>query len=104
MEKLDDTIRVLIPLKVRKKNGRPKILPPAASRPSKDQAGSAHPACHWPCVGLAAAKGPRRVRHHSGIGRGRWTGGTPSQPKASVGLSGARSPEAADMRARGVGS
>ena len=24
----DDTIRVLIPLKVRKKNGRPKILPP----------------------------------------------------------------------------
>ena len=27
MTKQDDTIRVLIPLKVRKKNGRPKILP-----------------------------------------------------------------------------
>jgi len=33
----DDTIRVLIPLKVRKKNGRPKILPPADYRPSEDQ-------------------------------------------------------------------
>ena len=33
----DDTIRVLIPLKVRKKNGRPKILPPADYLPSEDQ-------------------------------------------------------------------
>jgi len=29
MTHADDTIRVLIPLKVRKKNGRPKTLPPA---------------------------------------------------------------------------
>ena len=35
MTKPDDTIRVLIPLKVRKKNGRPKILPPADYRPAR---------------------------------------------------------------------
>jgi hypothetical protein len=29
MTKPEDTIRVLIPLNVRKKNGRPKIMPPA---------------------------------------------------------------------------
>jgi hypothetical protein len=42
MTKQDDTIRVLIPLKVRKKNGRPKILPPADYRPSEDQAQDPH--------------------------------------------------------------
>jgi hypothetical protein len=42
MTKPDDTIRVLIPLKVRKKNGRPKILPPADYRPSEDQAQDPH--------------------------------------------------------------
>jgi len=36
MNKLDDTIRVLIPLTVRKKNGGPKIMPPADYRPSED--------------------------------------------------------------------
>ena len=38
----DDTIRVLIPLKVRKKNGRPKILPPADYRPSADRTQDPH--------------------------------------------------------------
>ncbi len=33
---------MLIPLKVRKKNGRPKILPPADYRPSEDQAQDPH--------------------------------------------------------------
>ena len=42
MTKPDDTIRVLIPLKVRKKKGRPKILPPADYRPSEDQAQDPH--------------------------------------------------------------
>ena len=28
MTRSNDTIRVLIPLKLRKKNGRPKIMPP----------------------------------------------------------------------------
>ena len=42
MTRPDDTIRVLIPLKVRKKNGRPKILPPADYRPSEDQAQDPH--------------------------------------------------------------
>lgn len=42
MTKLDDTIRVLIPLTVRKKNGRPKILPPADYRPSEDQSQDPH--------------------------------------------------------------
>ncbi|MDU8909983.1 hypothetical protein [Aestuariicoccus sp. MJ-SS9] len=38
----NDTIRVLIPLRVRKKNGRPKILPPAEHGPSADQAQDPH--------------------------------------------------------------
>lgn len=42
MTKANDTIRVLIPLTVRKKNGRPKIMPPADYRPSEDQAQDPH--------------------------------------------------------------
>jgi hypothetical protein len=42
MTKPDDTIRVLIPLKVRKKNGRPIILPPANYLPSQDQTQDPH--------------------------------------------------------------
>ena len=42
MTKPDDTISVLIPLKVRKKNGRPKIQPPANYQPSDDQAQAPH--------------------------------------------------------------
>ena len=42
MTKPDETIRVLIPLQVRKKNGRPKIMPPADYRPSEDQAQDPH--------------------------------------------------------------
>lgn len=42
MTKPDDTIRVLIPLTVRKKNGRPKIMPPADYRPSDDQTQDPH--------------------------------------------------------------
>ncbi|MEP3329226.1 hypothetical protein [Sedimentitalea sp.] len=42
MTHADDTIRVLIPLNVRKKNGRPKILPPADYLPSEDQTQHPH--------------------------------------------------------------
>lgn len=42
MSSPNDTIRVLIPLKVRKKNGRLKILPPANYRPSEDRAQDPH--------------------------------------------------------------
>ena len=42
MTKPDDTIRVLIPLTVRKKNGRPKIMPPADYRASEDQSQDPH--------------------------------------------------------------
>ena len=37
-----DTIHVFVPLKVRKKNGRPKILPPADYLPSEDQTQDPH--------------------------------------------------------------
>lgn len=37
-----DTIQVFVPLKVRKKNGRPKILPPADYLPSEDQTQDPH--------------------------------------------------------------
>jgi len=42
MTKPDDTIRVLIPLTVRKKNGRPKILPPNDCLPNEDQIQDPH--------------------------------------------------------------
>lgn len=42
MTQCDDTIRVLIPLKARKRNGRPKILPPADYLPSEDQTQDPH--------------------------------------------------------------
>jgi hypothetical protein len=37
-----DTIQIFVPLKVRKKNGRPKILPPANYLPSEDQTQDPH--------------------------------------------------------------
>ena len=37
-----DTIQVFVPLKMRKKNGRPKILPPADYLPSEDQTQDPH--------------------------------------------------------------
>jgi hypothetical protein len=37
-----DTIQVFVPLKVRKKNGRPKILPPADYLPSEDNTQDPH--------------------------------------------------------------
>lgn len=42
MTQTNDTIRVLIPLKLRKKNGRPRILPPADYRPSADRTQDPH--------------------------------------------------------------
>ncbi len=38
----DNTIRVVIPLTVRRKNGRPKILPPADHAPAEARAQDAH--------------------------------------------------------------
>jgi hypothetical protein len=37
-----DTIRVVVPLKFRKKNGRPRILPPADYKPSADRTQDPH--------------------------------------------------------------
>ena len=37
-----DTIQIFVPLKVRRKNGRPKILPPADYLPSEDQTQDPH--------------------------------------------------------------
>lgn len=42
MTKPNENIRVLIPLQVRKKNGRPKIMPPADYRASEDQTRDPH--------------------------------------------------------------
>ena len=42
MTRSNDTIRVLIPLKLRKKNGRPKIMPPADYSLSEDQTQDPH--------------------------------------------------------------
>ena len=67
-----DTIRVVIPLTIRKRNGRPKILPPddmgRARRPST---GSACAARHSPSMELAAAAGNRCRFHHPGYRRDR---------------------------------
>jgi hypothetical protein len=37
-----DTIQVFVPLKIRRKNGRPKIMPPADYLPSEDQVQDPH--------------------------------------------------------------
>jgi hypothetical protein len=37
-----DTIQVFVPLKIRRKNGRPKIMPPANYLPSEDQVQDPH--------------------------------------------------------------
>jgi hypothetical protein len=42
MKQMSDTVRVLIPLKLRKKNGRPRILPPAGYLPSEDRTQDPH--------------------------------------------------------------
>ena len=42
MTNSQDTIQIFVPLKLRKKNGRPKILPPADYRPSEDQMQDPH--------------------------------------------------------------
>ena len=38
----DESIQILVPLKVRKQNGRPKIMPPATYRPSEDRTQDPH--------------------------------------------------------------
>ena len=38
----EDTIQVFVPLKVRRKNGRPKILPPADYHPSEEHTQDPH--------------------------------------------------------------
>ena len=42
MTKQPDTIQIFVPLKLRKKNGRPKIMPPADYLPSEDSAQAPH--------------------------------------------------------------
>jgi hypothetical protein len=72
MTHANDTIRVLIPLTVRRKNGRPKVLPPANYRPSEDQTQDAHV---LRAIGRAAARTPcnphgtrkREHQHRRGI-------------------------------------
>lgn len=84
MTRGSDTIRVLIPLKLHKKNGRPKIMPPSDYSPSEDQTQDPHilhaigPAWSWrrrmeagefatiqelaEAVGLAERHGSRQLR------------------------------------------
>ncbi|MWB77047.1 hypothetical protein GLS40_03290 [Pseudooceanicola sp. 216_PA32_1] len=42
MMKPDVSIQIFVPLKVRKQNGRPKIMPPAAYLPSEDRTQDPH--------------------------------------------------------------
>lgn len=42
MTRSNDAIRVLITLKLRKKNGRPKVMPPADYNPNEDRAQESH--------------------------------------------------------------
>lgn len=42
MTHTNDTIRVVIPLKIRRKNGRPRILPPADYKPREDRTQDPH--------------------------------------------------------------
>jgi hypothetical protein len=42
MMKPDESIQIFVPLKVRKQNGRPKIMPPAIYLPSEDRTQDPH--------------------------------------------------------------
>mgnify|MGYP001326316684 CR=1 FL=1 len=42
MMKPDESIQIFVPLKVRKQNGRPKIMPPATYLPSEDRTQDPH--------------------------------------------------------------
>ncbi|MCZ7674591.1 MAG: hypothetical protein M5U35_00035 [Roseovarius sp.] len=42
MTNLDVSIQIFVPLKVRKQNGRPKIMPPATYLPSEDRTQNPH--------------------------------------------------------------
>ena len=42
MMKSDECIQLFVPLKVRKQNGRPKIMPPATYLPSEDRTQDSH--------------------------------------------------------------
>lgn len=42
MNTSSDTVQIFVPLKLRKKNGRPKIVPPADYLPSEDQTQAPH--------------------------------------------------------------
>ena len=56
MNASDDNIRVVIPLTIRRRNGRPKILPPENVTDQQTRAaGSAHSQGSWPGLGMAAA-------------------------------------------------
>ena len=55
-----DSIQIFVPLTIRKKNGRPKIMPPANCLPSEDQTQDPpYPALYRSGLGLAAALGSR---------------------------------------------
>ena len=98
-----ETIQVFVPLKLRKKNGRPKILPPADYRASDDKRQDPHIlraiGRAW---GVAAADGSGRLRYDPGTGRGRRSGRASCQQAATIGLSGTRSAETVDLWAGGV--
>lgn len=42
MTNQDETLRIFVPLKVRKQNGRPKIMPPNTNQPSEDRTQDPH--------------------------------------------------------------
>ena len=42
MTNFDESIQIFVPLKVRKQNGRPKIMPPATYLPSEDRTQDPH--------------------------------------------------------------
>jgi len=76
-----DTIRVFVPLTIRKRNGRPRILPPADYRPSQDR--------------TQGDETRRTVRGRAGRLCGR-------EPPAAACLSRTGGAQASDLRARGA--
>ena len=98
--KPDECIQIFVPLKVRKQNGRPKIMPPATYLPSEDRTQDPHI-----LRAIGQAWGWRRRMEAGGInyghrsGESRRAGRTPCQATTTARPSRAGGPQAIGLQA-----
>ena len=77
MMKPEESIQIFVPLKVRKQNGRPKIMPPATYLPSEDRSQDPHilRAIGRAFAAMCRSEPPRAMRSSSACRRRGWMPG-----------------------------